>query len=291
MDVLIAVVATVIVVFGLTRLGVISFPGRNSQLSQQLRDLLLERAAGRIDDEEFGRRQAALHAAVLEPQPVASNKRLWLIVPILAIIGVIAYSVSSKKADPLDVNLPGPMGTRFGSGDTHKPGAGPDMAPAQSGGDLKIMAKRLAEKLAMDPGNGDSWILLARTYTELHMAKETAETYAKAAALTTLDASMLADWADAYVVSHDRKWDAEARKILQKALAADPKHMKTLALAGSEAFDRADYKTAIDFWKRMKAVAPAESMDAKLADANIHEAESLMSGKKPADPVSTVPKK
>lgn len=291
MDVLIAVVVTIIVVFGLTRLGVLSFPGRNTQLSRQLRDLLLERAAGRIDDEEFGRRQAALHAAVLEPQPVARTKRLWLIVPLLAIIGVIAYSVSSKKADPLDVNLPGPMGTRFGSGDTHKPGTAPDMAPAQSGGDLKIMAKRLAEKLAKDPGNGDSWILLARTYTELRMAKETAETYAKAAALTTLDASMLADWADAYVVSHDRKWDAEARKILQKAIAADPKHMKTLALAGSEAFDRADYKAAIDFWKRMKAVAPADSMDAKLADANIHEAESLMSGKKPADPVSTAPKK
>ena len=106
----------------------------------------------------------------------------------------------------------------------------------------------------------------------------------KASALFPLDASMLADWADAHVVSHERKWDSEARKIVQRALSADPKHLKSLALGGSEAFDRADYKAAISFWKRMKAVAPADSMDTKLAEANIHEAEAMLSGKKPAVP-------
>lgn len=54
-----------------------------------------------------------------------------------------------------------------------------------------------------------------------------------------------------------------------------------LALAGGEAFDRADYKTAIDYWKRIKAVAPTGSMEVKLADSNIAEATAQMSGKKP----------
>lgn len=291
MEVFIAVIVTIVVLVGLNRIGLLPLPAQNGRLSADLRGLLLDRAAGKIDDEEFNRRQAALHAALLDQPTVSKIKHKWIIVPLIVILGIAAFTIFNKKPAQLDVKLPGPMGTRFGSSDTHKPASGPDMAASQSGGDLKTMASRLAEKLAKDPGNGDGWILLARTYTELHMAKETAETYAKASALTTLDASMLADWADAHVVSRDRKWDAESRKIVQKALAADPKHMKSLALGGSEAFERADYKSAIDFWKRMKAVAPADSMDAKLADANIHEAESIMSGKKPGDAGDKAPKK
>jgi cytochrome c-type biogenesis protein CcmH/NrfG len=80
------------------------------------------------------------------------------------------------------------------------------------------------------------------------------------------------------------------RDIVKRALAADPKHLKSLALAGSEAFDRSDFKAAIDYWKRMKATAPSGSMDAKLADSNIEEAMSRISGSsKPAN-VSGQPK-
>jgi cytochrome c-type biogenesis protein CcmH len=138
--------------------------------------------------------------------------------------------------------------------------------------------------LKKDPGNGEGWLLLARTYGELRRPKETAAAYAKAAALVPLDASMLADWADAHVMANERKWDAEARKIVHRALEADPKHLKSLALAGSEAFDRAEYKAAIGYWKRMQGVAQAGSMDAKLAEANIQEAEAMLAGRKPGAP-------
>jgi cytochrome c-type biogenesis protein CcmH len=100
---------------------------------------------------------------------------------------------------------------------------------------------------------------------------------------------MLADWADAHVMAKGGKWDDEGRKIVKRALATDGKHLKTLALSGSEAFDRADYKAAIESWKRMKTAAPADSMDAKLADANIAEANAMISGKKPAASEAVAP--
>jgi len=152
---------------------------------------------------------------------------------------------------------------------------------ANSGGDLNMVVKRLADKMVKDPNNGEGWLLLARTYGELGQHKEAANAYAKAAALLPPDAALLADWADAYVMTQDRKWNDEAREIVKRALAANPKHLKSLALAGGEAFDRADYKTAIDYWKRIKSAAPADSMDAKLADSNIVEATARMDGKKP----------
>lgn len=245
-----------------------------------LRELLLARAEGRIDQAEFDRQQVVLHATVLDPaqgqtgfSPVLGKKLGFIAAALVLALGVVAIWVSSPSIDSTktaSVIAPGAMLPV-----TQTP-------QASSGGDLNTVVKKLADKMANDPNNGEGWLLLAKTYSELRRHAEADAAYTKASALVTLDAQALADWADAHVMTKDRKWDDEGRKIVKRAIAADPKHVKALALAGSEAFDRADYKAAIDFWKRMKAVAPADSMDSKLADANIAEANTALSGKKPA---------
>ena len=168
------------------------------------------------------------------------------------------------------------------------PGSGSGMAqggaqpgtPAGAAGDMGTMVERLAEKLQKDPSNGAAWLLLARGYGQLRKPREAASAYAKAAALLPPESGMFSDWADAHVMANDRKWDDEARSIVKRSLAADPKNLKALALAGSEAFERASYKEAIAFWERMRAAAPADSMDAKLAEANIQEAKARAGGAK-----------
>lgn len=248
-------------------------------IASALRELLLAKAEGRIDQTEFERQQALLHAAVLNPAqsqagfPVLGRK-IGLIAGglVLAIAAVVIWVYLPSGDVTKTAVVSEPVGL---------PGAKQN-AQASSGGDLNTVVKKLADKMANDPNNGEGWLLLAKTYSELRRHAEADAAYAKASALVTLDAQALADWADAHVMTKDRKWDDEGRKIVKRAVAADPKHVKALALAGSEAFDRSDYKAAIDFWKRMKAVAPADSMDSKLADANIAEANAMLSGKKPA---------
>jgi cytochrome c-type biogenesis protein CcmH len=123
---------------------------------------------------------------------------------------------------------------------------------------------------------------LAQTHIELHQFKEAAAAFAKADVLQPLDANMLTIWADAYVVANDRKWDKTARDLVSRALVADPKHPKALSLAGSDAFERGDYKAAIANWKKAKGVAQPGSMEAKLADSNIEEATARLAGKRSA---------
>lgn len=205
--------------------------------------------------------------------PERKSFRRWLLPLLLALAaaGIYwGYSAGSQKASP-------------GQEESPEKGTAPNATPAASPGNLDSAVKKLADKLAKDPGNGDGWLLLAKTYSELERFPEAAAAYEKAAALLPPDAGIFADWADTYVMSKDRKWDAEARRIVERALAIDPRHVKTLALAGSEAFGRADYKAAIDYWKRMKAAAPADSTDRQLADNNIAEATARLSGKRPAD--------
>lgn len=205
--------------------------------------------------------------------PERKSFRRWLLPLLLALAAAGSYwlySSDSQQESP-------------GKEQSLQKGAAHNATPATSPGNLDTAVKKLADKLANDPGNGDGWLLLAKTYSELERFPEAAEAYEKAAALLPPDAGMFADWADTYVMSKDRKWDAEARRIVERALAIDPRHVKTLALAGSEAFGRADYKMAIDYWKRMKAAAPADSTDRQLADNNIAEATARLSDKRPAD--------
>lgn len=253
-------------------------PAAADDIGGALRELLLARAAGQINQDEFDRRQATLHASLLgspaaAPPQAALDKRVWMIPAGILVLGIVVYFSFFRPGTVAvpDAMPPIPPLTT---------GAGP--APANTkGGDLNTVVKRLADKMEADPKNGEGWLLLAKTYGELRRFAEADGAYAKAAALLPADATMLADWADAHVMAKDRQWDAAGRDIVKRALAVDPKHVKSLALAGSEAFDRKDYKGAIALWKRMKAAAQPESMDSKLADANIAEAEAVMSGKKP----------
>ncbi|WP_041673326.1 tetratricopeptide repeat protein [Sulfuricella denitrificans] len=279
------VVVLVLVVLGLSGILPFGHKHQGAEISVALRELLLARAEGKVSGEEFERRQATLHAALMDlPQqsvPTMRRHLRWAVPALIVIIvvpPVVLYTyfgkpreaeISSSPASvaPAGMRVPEPMSQT--------------QPKANSGGDLNTAVKHLADKMVKDPNNGEGWLLLARTYGELRQHKEAANAYAKAAALLPPDAAMLADWADAYVMTQDRKWNDEAREIVKRALAANPKHLKSLALAGGEAFDRADYKTAIDYWKRIKAVAPADSMDVKLADSNIAEATARMSGKKP----------
>lgn len=278
--------AIVVVLAVLFMTGTLTFGEKRGggDISAALRELLIERAEGRIGADEFEARQAALHAAVLsttQETPRGTSRLLrWGVALAVIVAAGFLYTYLGNPGSP-ENTLPalpsnGPLALPA------LPSLGEKAGGTNAGGDLKAMGQRLAEKMAQDPKNGEGWLLLARTYGELKQSREAAQAYAKAGALLPLDATTLADWADAHVMANERKWDKEGRDIVKRALSADGKHLKTLALAGSEAFDRADYKAAIEFWKRMKAVAAPDSMDARLADTNIAEANAMLSGKRPA---------
>lgn len=205
--------------------------------------------------------------------------RLWLLPLLLLVAAVGTYWGLNAKPDGGN-NVPVETAPAMPDGE-HK-------APANAAGDLNVAVKTLAEKMANDPNNGDGWLLLARTYGQLQRFREASEAYAKAAALLPPDASLFADWVDVYVMAHGRKWDDESRQILKRALAADAKHLKALALAGNEAFDRGDVKAAVAFWQQMKAIAPEGSAESKLADDNLQEA-AAHTGTKPAPAATASP--
>ncbi|HTN26895.1 MAG TPA: c-type cytochrome biogenesis protein CcmI [Burkholderiales bacterium] len=147
--------------------------------------------------------------------------------------------------------------------------------------EIEAMVERLAERLKTDSQNVEGWMLLARSYAAFGRFKESADAYATAVKLRPGDAQLLADYADALGMSLGRKLGGEPEKLVLRALEIDPRNLKALALAGSAAFERKEYKGAAGYWERMLPLVPADSDDARSIRANVDEARALEKGAPP----------
>lgn len=245
--------------------------GRESraEVSEKLRQLLLDRASGAVSAEEFALQEAGLHARLLAPT-AAGKLGKWHLVALGAFaLGTVGLYFWLGRLASVEAPPPLPMASQAEQ-------------PGHAAADMGAAVDRLAARLEQTPDDGEGWELLARSYVELRRYPEAAKAFAKAAKLLPGDATLLADYADAQVMANERRWDAGALKTVQQALAADPKHLKALSLAGSEAFVRADYPTAVSYWDRLVQVAPPGSADAADAAANLQEARALLARGRPA---------
>lgn len=142
-------------------------------------------------------------------------------------------------------------------------------------GEVEAMVTRLAEKLEKSPDDGNGWALLGRSYLVMQRYQDSADAYGRAAKLITNNADLLADYADALAMSQGRSMDGTPLQLIERALKIDPLHWKALAMAGSAAFDRKDYKKAVAYWEKILQRAEPDSELARDVIANIEEARQL----------------
>ena len=212
--------------------------GAEAKTGRTRRALLIDRAEGRISKEEFEDRQAALDSALLEG---AKNGSPWPVAAAIAGAGVLTAAVLASLGPPAPAVPAQSLPSRL----TGAPMPSTEgQSPPKKGGDLRDLATPLANKLAANPDDGPGWLLLARTYLELHQFKEAEAAFEKASARVSNDAPMLVDWTEAKVAANNQIWTPSALNTLRKALALDPDNLKGLTLAASEADSRNDVRQA-----------------------------------------------
>jgi cytochrome c-type biogenesis protein CcmH len=130
------------------------------------------------------------------------------------------------------------------------------VGPAQ----IEAMVARLAEKLKASPDDAKGWRLLARSYENLQRHGDAVQAYEQLLRLTPKDADMLSDYAVTLAMSLGRQsLVGEPEALIQLALAAQPDHLQSLALAGSVALEQGRRSEAVSYWRRVLAVVPPES--------------------------------
>lgn len=153
----------------------------------------------------------------------------------------------------------------------------PTVAEAPAGSQeaqIAAMVGKLEDRLKSQPDDAQGWSMLGRSYSVLGRYAEAVNAFKKVIELQPRDAQAYADQADATAMAHDRQLAGEPEKLIAKALELDPKNLKALALAGTIAFDRADYATAVRHWEAAIAAGEGDSELVRNLQAGVAEARS-----------------
>lgn len=156
-----------------------------------------------------------------------------------------------------------------------------DAAHSVTAEQIEQMVSKLAQRLETEPDDAAGWSMLGRSYAALERFKEAADAFGRAVKLMPADAQMLADYADALGMAQGRSLKGEPSRIIARALAADPDHFKSLALAGTAAFENGNYAVAIRHWERLAQKIPPDSEFAQSIASSIAEARQLAGGTVP----------
>jgi cytochrome c-type biogenesis protein CcmH len=140
---------------------------------------------------------------------------------------------------------------------------------------IEAMTAKLTARLKEQPDDAEGWSMLARSYTVLGRHPEALPAYERAVALRADDAQLLADYADALAVKNQHVLAGEPMKWVEKALKIDPRNVKALALAGTNAFDRKDYAGAVKYWEQVVQFGPTDSNYVQQVQASLAEAREL----------------
>jgi len=237
-------------------------------LKDQLAELEVERARGAIAEEQYAATKADLQQRVLDEtqaEPAAEAlqpSRLGKLTAAFVVIAVplIAALSYARFGDPTAFN---PLARQ-----------GADAAHQFSKDDLNNMTERLAERLKKEPDNANGWATLARTYYSMGRFADASAAFEKLVALVPDDASLLADYADALAMTQGRKIAGKPKELIDRALKIDPLQWKALAMAGTDAFDRKDYKSAVELWEKLHQSLPADAPMKSQLVGSINEARS-----------------
>lgn len=251
-------------------------------LRSQLQQLKSLHDSGTLDEKSYTAAKAPLERKLLEhvmdspgastaaaPAPRPSWNLVGLSSVLVLIVAGSGYLWVGSPGMP-SAGPPGaqPVATAAGQGG----GAAPhSMDDAQ----FAAAVDKLAERLKNEPDSADGWAILARSYARLGRHAEAVQAFEKAVALTTNDAALLADYADTLAMKNERNLEGEPTKLVDRALKIEPDNAKALALAGTAAFNRKDYPTAVRHWERLAKLTSADASFMPQLQSSIDEARSL----------------
>ena len=257
-----------------------------ADFKNQLLQLEELRAAGALGAEQYDAQKAQLERNILDcvmgqpPAPARKHPRpVWHWLALLAILLLIAaavvYGVKRSKASGVAAGPTSSVPHALGTPQPH----------AASADQMGSMIDKLAARLKDKPDDAAGWAMLARSYGALGRADEAVAAYAKAAALSKDDAGLLADYADALAVKNNRVLSGEPMKLIARALVLDPRNVKALAIAGSDAFERKDYPAAVKYWDQVVALGGPGNLFAQQIQPSLTQARQAVAAP-PSAPVS-----
>lgn len=235
-------------------------------------------ASGVISAEEHANKLATYPAqeTTLSPQHSRSGYVVLLLtVLLLPAIAIFVYS-------------------RVGTPQALDPAALQASSSSAEGIDMNQAVAGLAAKLEENPDDGKGWALLGRAYQSMQRPEQAMDAFKRARALLPDDPDLMADYAQALVMSGGNDFSGEPRQLLDRALSIQPDNQRALWLRGVAESQAGEYAPSIATWSRLLGLLPAGSTVAASVQAQIDDARAkaglpalAAQSAQPATPAST----
>jgi cytochrome c-type biogenesis protein CcmH len=209
----------------------------------QLREAERDLAADLITPERYEQARAEIRRRVLEDtEPGQASGRdgaspltafvLAVLMPLACVSTYLALGTPEAAAPWTPAaSAAGPASPTAGADGRHS------LTPEQ----IQARVTALAERLRAQPDDAEGWLTLARSYTALGRYRDAVTAMRKTAELRPGNPGVLADLADLTGMAQGKRLAGEPARLIQQALDLDPRHPKSLALAGSAAFEARDF--------------------------------------------------
>jgi cytochrome c-type biogenesis protein CcmH len=262
-----------------------------SSLKQQLQHIQEQWVAGTLPPAQYEEEKAALERRLVD-QVLASKStpdgsvRLFAGIALVIVATAAAgywWTATRAPSGSVNANANAHAGAMTGAGAPGMAGMAATAAPAMGGSaphgtdsdQVASMVDRLAARLKDKPQDAEGWAMLARSYSVLARHADALKAYEKAVALRKDDANLLADYADSLAVQNNRVLAGEPIQLVERALKLEPHNLKALSMAGSEAFDRQDYKKAVQYWQQVVEFGALDSPMVQQVMPSLEQARQL----------------
>lgn len=141
--------------------------------------------------------------------------------------------------------------------------------------DMEEALNKLKAHLQSDPSDLQGWMMLGRTTLTTRKYSEAVQAFERAYQLAPGNPAIMVDLADAIAMTQGQDLTGKPWELVQRALKADPTNWKALMMAGTDYFNRGDYRMAVMYWERLLKTLPANDGLADGVRASIQEARQI----------------
>lgn len=131
--------------------------------------------------------------------------------------------------------------------------------PDQQAPNIPEMVARLENRLAQNPNDLEGWLMLGRSKVVMGDVPAAVNAYRRAQTMAPDDPRVLASLGEMLVMSTDGIVTPEARSLFTRLLQQRPDEPRAAYYLGWADAQAGDYKAALDRWRALLAVTPADA--------------------------------
>ncbi len=231
---------------------------RNVRIAKEkAKDLKRQHQAGRLNQQQFDEQYEELelslgddldnHPDDEQPMQTSASHGRWVIPVIVVIVPLFSILTYFALGEPDALKKAEMVQARQ------------TQSPTMD--DINAMVKGLAGRLEQDPNNAKGWVMLGRSYKYLQKYDLAVNALGNAYALVDDDPELMLDYADALAMVNRGRITGKAAELVFKSLEQLPDSISGLWLAGMAKAEVGEFVPAMQYWKKLVTLLPADSPD------------------------------